>query len=640
MRLSLVRCLGALSVLYAFPAAAEVIVPQKSEDLSNLSIEELANIQVRSASKRDQPLSAVPASMYVIDHDQIVRSAALTIPEMLRLAPNLQVYQQSPSHWVVTARGLNGLPDAQSFSNKLLVLIDGRTVYTPLFSGVYWDLPDLLPDDIDRIEVISGPGATLWGANAVNGVINIITRNAASTSRAFADVDAGTGEQVVGLRLGGAAGPNLNYRAYVRWLHEDAASVPGDGSANDSWHRLGGGFRVDWAPTKQDNVTFQGDAFGGREDEPGNAHEDISGHDLMVRWNRSISAGAQLQAQAFYDRMERDDRPSGGDFHVDTYDVDLQHSFGLGSRNQIVWGGGARIARYQINGTPGLYFDPANRSLFIADLFVQDTLSVSKAISLTGGLKVEHDPYVGVSLLPSVRLSVKATPSTLIWGAVSHAVRSPTPFDEDVQERVGSIIALSGNRDFRTEKLTAYELGLKSQPLAGLSFSITGFYHHYDDLRTVEVTTGPATILNLVWGNGLAGHSYGVEAWASASPLPWWTISAGTTFLHEDFHFKAGATGIIGPWQNGVDPPHQVTLRSSMNLGKSMTFDLDFRALGHLRHAAVPGYSELGGRLAWGVSDHLSLTIAGENLLHARHVEYPGGDAIPRKVLAGLQWRL
>jgi iron complex outermembrane receptor protein len=621
------------------PVVAQALAaPVEGQDLSNLSIEDLANIQVRSAAKREQPLSAVPASLYVIDHDQIVRSGALTIPEMLRLAPNLQVYQQTPAHWVVTARGLNGFPPAQSFSNKLLVLVDGRTVYTPLFSGVYWDMPDLIPDDIERIEVISGPGATLWGANAVNGVINIITRKAGSTSGAFVDVDAGSVQQVAVFRLSGQAGSQLSYRAYARGIHQGSAMLPSGASAEDSWHRLGGGFRIDWTPSASDGVTFQGDIFGGRENELNSAHEDIDGRDLVLRWQRDTGNGQQFQAQAFYDRMGREDRPNGGSFHVSTYDIDLQHSFNVGSRNQFVWGGGARVAHYLINGTPSLYFDPDSRNLFLADLFVQDTFALSKAVSLTAGLKAEHDPYVGVSLLPSVRLAVKASPSTLLWAAVSHAVRSPTPFDEDVQERLGSVVALSGNPDFRTEKLTAYELGLRTQPISALSFSVTGFYHHYDDLRTVELGTGPAS-LNLYWGNGLKGHSYGVDAWASASVLPWWTLSAGATLLKEDFHFKPGASGIVGVSQNGVDPGHYLTFRSAMNLGRSLTFDMDLRAVAALQGGGVPAYAELGGQLAWKASDHLTVTLSGANLLHARHVEYPGGDAISRKVLAGLQWR-
>ena len=637
MRLSLATGACGLCLLLASPAAADTVAAPSQDDLSSLSIEQLANIQVRSVSKRAEPLSAAPAALYVIDHEQIVRSGAVSIPEMLRLAPNLQVYQQTPAHWVVTARGLNGFPDAQSFSNKLLVLVDGRTVYTPLFSGVYWDLPDLIPDDIERIEVISGPGATLWGANAMNGVINIITRNAGSTAGAYAQVSAGTAQQAAGLRFGGQAGERLAYRVYGRWLREDAAELPGGPSAQDDWHRLGGGFRLDWTPTAGDTVTLQGDIFGGRENMPGDASEHISGRNMVLRWNRDMPGDQHLQAQAFYDRIRRASRPDNGSFFADTYDLDLQHSFDIGSRHQIVWGGGARVTHYVIDGTAGLFFVPDSRDLFLANLFAQDTFAISDAISLTGGIKAERDPYVGFSLLPDLRLAVKPSGSTMLWAAVSHAVRSPTPFDEDVQERLGTIVALSGNRDFRTEKLTAYEVGVKAQPLRQLSFSATGFYHHYDDLRTVELIPGPA-FLNLQWGNGLKGHSYGLEAWANVSPLEWWTLSAGAMLQRQHFHFKSGASGLVGTFQNGVDPGHQFTLRSSMNLGSSVTFDLDFRAIGRLKDANVPAYAELGGRLAWSISDHLTLSLSGANLLHDRHIEYPGGDAISRKVLAGVEW--
>ncbi len=610
---------------------------EEQPDLSNLSIEQLAEIKVTSASKQAEPLSEAPASLYVIDHDQIVRSGALTIPEILRLAPNLQVYQQSPSKWVVTARGLNGYPVAQSFSNKLLVLIDGRTVYSPLFSGVYWDMQDVLPDDIERIEVISGPGATLWGANAVNGVINIITRSAVSSRGFYAEADAGTGEQVAGARLSGQAGKDISYRGYLRWIHEDAFDLASGGSTNDPWHRLGGGFRLDWTPTANDLVTLQGDMFGAKEDEGVDAWEDVSGRDLVLRWNRDTGPDGHLQVQAYYDYAHRSTQPHQGHFFVDTYDLDLQDSLPLGSRNQLVWGGGARLAHYRIDGVPNFFFDPEGRNLFLANAFVQDTLDLSHAVSLTGGFKAEHDPYVGTSLLPEVRISIKPVESTMLWSSVSRAVRSATPFDEDAHEAAPGV-TLTGNRDFRTEKLTAYELGVRSQPLSGLSFSLTGFYHHYDDLRTAEIAPGPG--LNLFWGNQLAGSSHGIEAWANMSPLPWWTLSAGATLQREDFHFKPGATApVIGTFQNGIDPTHWITFDSSMNLGRSVTFDLHFRAVGRLIEADVPAYAELGGRLAWNVSDHLQLAVSGSNLLHAEHVEYFGGDAIPRKVLVGLQWR-
>ena len=610
---------------------------EQQPDLSDLSIEQLAEIKVTSVSKQAEPLSEAPASLYVIDHDQIVRSGALTIPEMLRLAPNLQVYQASPSNWIVTARGLNGRPFAQSFSNKLLVLIDGRTVYTPLFSGVYWDLPDLIPDDIERIEVISGPGATLWGANAVNGVINIITRSGASTPGVYADVQAGSNERVAGLRVAGNAGKQLTYRAYVRYLRQDAFELASGANAENSWHHLGGGFRLDWTPSAADVVTLQGDIFDGRDDQPLDAHENISGHNLVLRWGRDMGPDSNLQVQAFYDRVKRGEGASSGSFFVDTYDLDLQHSFPIGTRHEVVWGGGARVAHYRIDGTPNFFFAPEGRNLFLANAFIQDTFAVSDAVSLTAGLKAEHDPYVGTSLLPSVRLAVKPFQSAMIWGAVSRAVRSATPFDEDVHEAVPGV-TLNGNRNFRTEKLIAYELGVRSQPLTGLSFSVTGFYHAYDDLRSVEMATGPG--LNLFWGNQLEGHTYGLESWASASPLPWWTLSAGATLLREDFHFKPGATfPAIGTSQNGADPRHWFTLQSSMDLGRSLTFDLNFRGVGRLEDSNVPAYAELGGRLGWSLSRHFELTLSGANLLHKRHLEYSDGTQVERKVLAGLQWR-
>src|SRR5206468_11569840 len=340
------------------------------------------------------PLSSVPAALYVIDHEQIVRSGAVTIPEMLRLAPNLQVYQQAPAHWTVTARGLNGNDAFQSFSNKLLVLVDGRTVYAPHFSGVYGDLPDLIPDDSERIEVISGPGATLWGANAVNGVINIVTRSAGSTSGAFVDLDAGTEQQVAAVRLAGRLGKDLNYRVYARSLGQEAFLRPNGGSAEDGWHRLGAGFRLDWTASARDAVTLQGDIFGGALDEPGGSHEHISGRDLVARWNRDTGDGHGLQLQAFYDRIHRGQSTNAPWFFIDTYDADVQHSIAVADRHELVWGGGARIAHYEIGTTP-FSFDPSSRNLFIGNLFVQDSFALMKTMTIAAGVKAEHDPYAG-----------------------------------------------------------------------------------------------------------------------------------------------------------------------------------------------------------------------------------------------------
>ncbi|MBO0749623.1 MAG: TonB-dependent receptor [Porphyrobacter sp.] len=628
--------IAALLVAGAHPARAQEI-----EALRGMSIEDLQNINVSSVSKTDMPLSDAAAAIYVISREDILRSGAATIPEMLRLAPNLQVYEVSPSNWVVTARGLNGNKDAQSFSNKLLVLIDGRTVYTPLFSGVYWDLPDVLPDDIDRIEVISGPGATLWGANAVNGVINIITRRASETKGFYADLRAGPDRQALGARIAGQAGDDLNYEVHGRFLHErhdfgDAAGTP----VKDGWRHGEGGFRLDWTPRDADLLTLQGDLFSGRDNVPDSGAEDTSGGDVTLRWNRQLNGGGEIQAQAFYDRIERDDSASGGGkFRTNTYDAEVQHNFTAGSHS-VVWGGGARWVDYSIEGTSTFFFVPPHRTLFIANAFAQDSVALTDTLTLIGGLKAERLPYAGTSLLPEVRLAWKPAPAALVWGSVERAVRSPTPFDEDVQERVPPLISLAGNPLFTTEKLTAFELGTRLQPASTLSLSLTGFYHLYDDLRSVELVPGPLA-LNLSWSNNLQGHTYGFEAWGDWRVAPWWTLAGGATVLWRHFTFKPGGSGLLGPGQDGTDPPYTIMLRSSMNPLTHVTFDLDLRAVGKLRDTTtpVPAYRELGGRLAWQATRRVTLSVSGTNLLHARHLEYPSSDFIPRRIMGGLELR-
>jgi iron complex outermembrane recepter protein len=620
----------------ALPVCARA---QEIEALRGMSIDDLQNINVSSVSKTAMPLSDAAAAIFVISRDDIARAGAATIPEMLRLAPNLQVYQTSPSNWVVTARGLNGNKNAQSYSNKLLVLIDGRTVYTPLFSGVYWDLPDVLPDDIDRIEVISGPGATLWGANAVNGVINIITRRPSETKGFYVDLRAGPDRQALGARFSAARGDSLSYEVYGRYVHEQGDFLDAAGtSADDGWRHGEGGFRVNWSPTEADTLALQGDIFRGRDLSPTGA-EKLSGGDAVLRWNRQLNSGGEIQAQAYYDRIGRDSRSvGGGKFYTDTFDAEVQHNFTAGAHS-IVWGGGARSVGYRIDGTPSFFFTPAHRNLFIANAFAQDSIAVADDLTLVAGLKAERLPYAGTSLLPEVRLAWKPAPSALVWGSIERAVRSPTPFDEDVQERVGTLIALSGNRLFTTEKLTAFELGTRLQPSPTLSLSVTGFYHQYEDLRTVELVTGPAALLNLTWGNNLKGHTYGVEAWSDWRVTPWWTLSAGGTLLWRQFTFTPRGGGLLGPDQNGDDPPYVAKLRSSFNPLKDVAFDVSLRAYGPLHSAGIKAYQEVNGRLAWNVTPAIALSLDGTNLLHDRHQEYAGGDFIPRRIMGGLELR-
>jgi len=583
-----------------------------------MSISDLVNVDVSSVTKQTQALKDAPGSVYVITHDDIIRSGAVTIPEMLRLAPNLFVAQTGASSYVITARGFSGNNGDQSFTNKLLVLIDGRSVYTPLYSGVYWDMQDVPADNIDRIEVISGPGATLWGANAVNGVINIITRKASETQGAMIDVGGGGLVQQGTVQYGGRLGADISYRAYAKATYgEDTVTSTGE-KADDHWRHPQAGFRFDWTPSDSDLVTVEGDGYRGVEAQDGAPDETIAGDNLVSRWTHTWQEGF---------------------FRVDTYDLDIQHSFSLTRRNDIVWGGGVRDADYTIDGTSTLFFVPASRQLVLADLFAQDSVTVTDTTKLILGLKFEEDPYSGLAILPTVRLSWTPTGKTLIWASASEAIRSPTPFDRDVVEKFGGIVGLAGNSNFQPEKLNALELGARFQPTDRASLSISTYYNEYNDIRTIEPT--PVTFFPLTWGNGLHGDTYGVEAWGDYRLADWWRMTATINLMHEHLTAKQGASGLIDASQAGDDPTAQASLRSSMNLGRTVTLDGDLRYVSALPNPAVPAYTELNLRLGWNVTPRLQISLAGSNLLHDHHLEFPppGATAVPRSAFIELRWR-
>ncbi|HTW36599.1 MAG TPA: TonB-dependent receptor [Rhizomicrobium sp.] len=613
---------------------------QTIENLRGMSIDQLANLDVSSVTKTAEALSDAPAAIYVITHDQIMRSGAQTLPDILRLAPNLQVYQVSASSFIVTARGFSGNINDQAFANKLLVLIDGRSVYTPLYSGVYWDMQDVLPADIERIEVISGPGATLWGANAVNGVINIITRKAKDTQGGLIDISAGNLEQSVGLRYGGTLSDDLAYRFYVRDYFGDDTETASGANAHDHWSRPQGGVRFDWTPSGADSVTLEGDDFAGSEAQPGAPYEDIAGRNLTAHWTHDFADGSSLQFLTYYDREERATEDNGGNFWVDTYDFEAQHNFTPNDWNTINWGGGFRVSDYNIHGNAGLQFVPTSRGLDLSDIFAQDSIAIDPSLTAIFGFKIEDDPFSGVTPLPSGRLSWKVGGQALVWAAVSRAVRSPTPFDEDVVEKAGSSVLLTGNPYFVDETLTAYEIGTRIEPAERLSFSISAYYNDYDDLRSIELT--PVTFFPLTWGNKLQGDTYGFESWGNYQLYEWWRLSASFTELREHFDFQPGSTGVaVGVSQIGDDPQKTATFRSAMDLTPDVNFDWDLRYVSKLPNPVVPAYVEMNASVGWNVSKTLRLSLSGFNLLHARHQEFPASeaDAVPRSFSVGLQWR-
>lgn len=627
-------------------AAAMAVAPrahaQQVEDVQGLSISELSNLQVSSATKTTEPLSAAPAALYVITRDEILRSGATTLPQALRLAPNLFVAQTGAHSWVITARGFAGNLADQAFSNKLLVLIDGRTVYNPLFSGVDWDAQDVVLSDVDRIEVISGPGATLWGANAVNGVINIITRKSYETQGGLAEGAVATNGESGVLRYGGRISDDLTWRAYLKDLRVGDTVAATGADARDHWTKPQGGFQFDWTPGPADAVTLSGDGYDGWEAQPVGPDANFNGFNLNAHWDHQWTNGNELQVQSWFNREARGPDQSGGSpYWFNSFDVEAQQNFAVGTRNSLVVGGGFRDTWYRIRPNGGLFYVPPSGRLLLGDVFGQDTIALSHQLDLIVGLKLERDPFAGWSALPSVRVSWGAAPSTTIWASIQQAIRSPTPFDTNVKEVAPGIpgVFLTGNPAFVPERLTAYEIGLRTQPAARISLSAQAFYNVYDDLRTIELT--PATFLPIFWGNRMRGHTYGLEAWGDFQAARWWRLSAGVDVLGKSLAFKPGASGLLGLAQAGDDPPVQAQLRSAMNLGPSVTLDAGLRYVGALPDPHVPAYAEADVALTWAMTRHVELQLAGFNLLQARHLEFaaPQATEVPRLGQALLRWR-
>jgi iron complex outermembrane recepter protein len=636
-RAALSCCLGGA----VWPIVAGGAHAQTIEQLRQLSLADLAKIEVTSVAKRPQPLSDAPAAIYVITHDDIIQSGAMTIPEMLRLAPNLEVAQLNATTYAITARGFN-VGDNAAMSNKLLVLIDGRSVYTPLFAGVYWDMQGVVPEDIDRIEVISGPGATLFGANAVNGVINIITRSAAATQGGFVDLAAGNLQQGGALQYGGRLGDDLTYRIYGEGWHFSPFETASGATADDSWSKPQGGFRLDWDKSV-DHITVEGDAFYAAEDPSGN----VSGRHVIASWQHQLGPDSSVETEAYYDVAKRYSNGDGGGFTVDTYNLTAQHRFTFGGWNDIVWGADERIISYVIENTPTLLFDPAGRTLDLSSIFAQDTLPLAHNLKLTLGMKLEVEPYTGLEPLPQVRLAWKPTGNVLLWSAVSRAVRAPTPVDRDLIERIGTTDVLQGSFNFVPETLIAYEAGSRVELTPRASFSVSAFYNRYEDLRSLEPTPGGPVLpglggLPLRWANLMAGHVYGIEAWADWRVTDWWRLSAGFNIQHEDLFFEPGSSGIGGLALAADDPNHQASLRSVVNFGHGVTWSAYLRYVGKLHHPAVPDYGELDTRLGWRITPAVELSLSGFNLIHARHPEFlePGiTDEVPRSFLVETRWR-
>lgn len=628
MRFTVGAGLVALCCVSGSPAFADQgDRPPASEDLSSLSIEQLANIQVRSASKRPEPLAAAPAALYVITSEDIENSGATSLPEVLRLAPNLSVQQIDASQYAIAARGFNGI----QAGNKLLVLIDGRSIYTPLADNVLWQLHQPLLEDVQQVEVISGPGGTLYGPNAVNGVINVTTKNAEDTIGALVRGTAGADERTAAARYGFSLGSAGAMRIYANWDDRDGLPSSASVDVDDRYRSWQAGFRSDFGASA-DNFTVQGDVFHATDRKF--AGDRASARNLLGRWSHALGSSGSFQFQTYYDWYSSD--VTKVHQSQSTFDNEAQLNISSG-RHELVAGAGARRTNdLFVNNLNAFELDPERSRLWVYNVFAQDRFKLAPNLSLIGGVKFEKSSFVGWQFLPNLRLAYRPKDRTLLWAAVSRAVRTPSRIDRDLE--LLPIVAPSTS--FKAEKLLALETGYRGEPSKWLSLSVNLFYNFYKDLRTTEYLNGVSIPIELL--NGRKGRSYGIEAWGKAQVTPWWRLSFGVSTLHKNFHVVDDRVDLQPRNSLGADPRWRVIGCSDMDLTPKLRLTLDMRGVGALDlPPRVPGYVEAGGQLDYALTNHLELFVAGRNLIHRTHLENgdPAAQLAKRAIYAGARTR-
>ncbi|MEO7496395.1 MAG: TonB-dependent receptor [Massilia sp.] len=627
--------------LLALPAGAVSAI-----EMADMSIEDLANIEITSVSKKPERLAAAAASVFVISADDIRHSGAATLPEVLRLAPNLNVAAVSGSGVAISARGMNG--SNNSAPNKLLVLIDGRSVYAPLFSGVFWDAQDVLLEDIERIEVISGPGGTLWGVNAVNGVINIITRAASDTQGGLLALGAGQRGGDAGFRQGGAMADG-HWRVSGKLLERSALALGNGNPVSDGWRRAQLGMRADWG-SGAERFSVNGALYRAALGQPAPGAISVpgttvqlgtirnEGANLTGSWTHALDGGASLSVQAYVDHSWRQVPPAFTE-SLDIVDLQIQHALGQRGAHQLVWGANLRQGWDRVTSSELVAFLPARLNQHWSSLFVQDEVALREDLRLTAGVRFERNDYTGLEVLPTLRLGWQLAPAHAVWAGLSRTVRAPSRLDVDAYIPGRPPYLLDGGRQVRSEVATVTELGYRGQPSSALSVSATLFHNEYRRLRTQEIDP---SYTFLTFDSKMRGQSTGIEAWGNWQASKNWRLSAGWTALRERFTLEPGSNDEAGPGAAGKDPAYTLQLRSSLSFGGDKEFDVALRKVAALQNPAVPAYSALDARLGWNVKPGLVLSLVGQNL-NGGHTEYGAAETsseMPRAVAVRLVWQL
>jgi iron complex outermembrane receptor protein len=658
----------ALSLGLAIPGPAQ---SPSLPDLTQFSLEDLMNVQVTSVSKREQKLSKAGAAIYVISQEDIRRSATASIPDLLRMVPGIHVAQINSHTWAISIRGFT-----DKYGDKVLVLIDGRSVYTPLTSGVNWDQQDVPFEDIERIEVIRGPGGTVWGANAVNGVINIITKSSKATQGGLVSAGAGSQKAVQGLlQYGGRIDTIGTYRLFGDYANLGDSPAPSGEAVTDGWHKAHAGFRSDWDLSPKDTLTFQGDLFESREaqtidtvlvnDLPREVVFDdqitVAAGNVLGRWEHALSNGSGTTLQVYYDHYDRVERGLGETRN--TVDVDFQHHLTLGPRNNVVWGAGYRVTTDNI--TPGyaILYVPSQYTDRLASAFVQDEIRLAPSLWLTLGAKLENNSYTGFEYEPSGQLVWNLNGRHTLWASASRAIRQPARADFYIRadipggpvNGVAGVIELTGNPSRKAERMYDYEVGYRAQATGRLSLDLTAFSSYYHGLQTNEPEVsilaagpaGPYVLTPILFADNAHAHNYGAEAFITWNATPRWRISPGYSFLQMQV---AGDPSTMDPAPGEIvneSPKHQFQLRSFVNVTRRLEWDATVYQVGRLQDGGAgptPAYPRLDSRIGWRLGESLDLSIAGQNLLSAAHAEYHDTFSIlhsltARSVFAKVTWR-
>jgi iron complex outermembrane receptor protein len=653
-------------------ASAVPVLAQTTTDLALVSLEDLMNIEITSAARKEQRADAVPAAVYVITQDDIRRSGMTTVPELLRLVPGLQVAQINANVWAVSSRGFNGL-----FSNKLLVLVDGRSIYDQLNSGQSLETEDLILEDIDRIEVVRGPGGAIWGADAVNGVINILTKQAGETQGVSVRMSAGTLERAQGsVRYGGAIGPIL-YRIFTQWSdHGSTLLVDRQTSAGDSWSAFTSGLRADWK-ANHNAFMFESDFSAARLDPlwamynlsapPGTPPQTLGSSDAQVtnvlgRWTHSWDSGSVLQVQSFFDSRPRFDVPTGQSLQK-TSDLDVQYRTRLRSRHDVVIGAGSRSTRESLEGGTTIFVTPSQSTRSISNAFVQDEIALAGSrVHVTLGSKIEHDTYASWGVQPTARVMWDLPRRQHVWAAVSRALRTPSIFDLGLRVNVGVIpsaqglpteISLLGNPASQTERVVSTEAGYRVDLGTTVTLDLTGFSSHYARLQTyepihpyLELVPGPPHVLvGTQYANLLDADTVGIELTGRWQPVRGWRLDGSYTGFRLTPHVNPASRDLAAATADDTAPRHQWQIHSSVSLGPRAEIDGAFFHVGPLQQLGVAGYSRADARVEVKLTTHLSAVVVGQNLSNAAHAEFGGislpvqGTLIPRSVRVQMTFR-